>query len=74
MSAAASADESVVRRFLAEHHYEVDVIGDTEPANEGMIQVLVETEVFVVGGEAIDVVSSDVNDVINEWSSTGEMV
>jgi hypothetical protein len=35
---------------LAEKHKEVEVVRDAEPANEGVVCVLIEAEVLVVGG------------------------
>lgn len=34
---------------LAEEHKEVEVVGDAEPADEGVVCILVEAEVLVVG-------------------------
>ena len=61
-------------RLLPKHSDEFDVIGNAEPADQGMVNVLIKAEVFIVRGQAVDSISFDEHDVIDEGTSTCQMI
>ena len=74
MSVGAGADEPEVRGVLAEQDEEIDVVGHAESAHEGVVQVLVETEVLVVGGQAVHSVRLDEDYAVYERTPASQVV
>lgn len=74
MPVGASADESLASSAFPEKLQEVDVIGQAEPPDEGMIHVLVEADVFVIGDQTVDATPLDVDNVVDEGPSAGQVV
>jgi hypothetical protein len=74
MTIGAGADEAVARSVLPENHHEVYVVRHAESAHQSVVDVLVEAHVFVVGGDAVDVVLGDEDEGVDEGASAGEMV
>lgn len=74
MSIGAGTDEAVTGTILPEDHNVVDIVWNAESANEHMVNVLIEANVFVVGGQAVDIVMGDEDEAVYEGAPASHMV
>ena len=74
MSNSTCTDKTLVWCILSTDSQKENVIRYGKPSNKCMIYVFIETNMFVIGSKTVDLVFLNENDIIDQRSSTSEVI
>ena len=74
MSFCTGTDKSFIWCILSANSQEEDIVRYGEPSDECMIHILIETDMLVIGSQAINLILFDKDNIVDKRSSTGQMI
>ncbi len=67
-------NEYFLSYLYSKHHQKINIVRNTKSSYKSVINILVETEVFVIWSQTVDIVFCNEYYTIYQWSSTSQVV